>query len=148
VRAIKPENPGRPDMIGGDAVRQLMADHHITQHKYAPHIHGGVPVHQEYSLTDHPPHEELHTSQTHLWKPALEKYIKEGHEHLMDPDHANEDRESDMPYHPQTYDHNGRTWIDEGHHRILARRMVGEDVTAFHGFTAGHDHDDDDWDTD
>lgn len=142
--AALPGDPDRPNMASGEPVRQFMAKHHITQHAAAPHIDGEIQPTYEGSTHEFGPHEELHTKQTHLWKPALEQYVREGHEHLMDPDYDYDGQESDVPYHPQVYTHGDHDWIDEGHHRIIAKRMLGEGVTAHLGAT--HEPDDGEWD--
>ena len=152
VRAL-PGEPDRPNMVSGEPVKRLMAEHGIVVHASAPHIDAEIQPQYEGSASFYP-HEELHTSQNHLWKPALENYIKHGHEHLCHPDYEHEDETSEteddhhehyhIPYRPQIYTHGDNDWIDEGHHRILASRMLGEHFEAEHGVTL--EPDDGKWD--
>lgn len=73
--------------------------------------------------------EVLHTSQTHLHAPTLQKYIR-GEAPEMDPDFMDDDvyGESTVRYLPDiaTTDR-GNPFITEGHHRIVAARLRGED---------------------
>ena len=65
------------------------------------------------------PHETLHTTQSHLHVPTLQKYLKGDipeHDPLYEPD--------EVPYHPEVaYDEHGNQWIQEGHHRLVASRL-------------------------
>lgn len=74
--------------------------------------------------------ERLYTRQSHLHMPTLMKYAAEPHawEYTVDPD-------TGLAYLPQVYsdDVTGRQWVDEGHHRILAARLNGDDVRAWRG---------------
>lgn len=65
------------------------------------------------------PHETLHTTQSHLHVPTLQKYLKGDipeHDPLYAPD--------EVPYHPEVaYDEHGNPWIEEGHHRLVTSRL-------------------------
>lgn len=76
----------------------------------------------------------LYTSQTHFHLPTLRKYAESPHEWegREDPDLGPE-----VPYLPHVFWDEGtnRQWIDEGHHRIMAARLNGDDVRVWRGNT-------------
>lgn len=65
-------------------------------------------------------HEPLNTTQQHLHAPTLRRYMTVGPPE-MDPE------DSEREYHPEVLrTENDTPWIDEGHHRIIASRLLGE----------------------
>lgn len=113
-----------PEVITGRVARHVMERADVVQTKAeSPHIatEGAV---AGYGQDRGYPSDTVHTSQKHLHVPTLNRYaagdIPEG-----DPDYADEETgESYMPYHPETYEHGGKTWVAEGHHRIVATRLA------------------------
>lgn len=150
VRAL-PDDPRKPGYVEGEPVRRLMAEHNIVMHPTGPFHHEINSQGYLGSRTYHP-HEELHASQNHLWKPALEEYIRNGWEHEIDHDYDSDDEDhlpehlkNSEPYHPEVFHVGDRAWIDEGHHRILANRMQG---LSFPGRARTTNEDDSDIDYD
>lgn len=71
--------------------------------------------------------EVLHTSQGHLYAPAVQKYMS-GDVPEFDPDYADEEGVSDVRYLPEIQStERGTPWIGEGHHRLVASRLLGQD---------------------
>lgn len=119
---------GLPDRIGPSDAHKLFSEHNIVLHDSSPHQHG-FHAEPDFDTEYHAPDDELHTGQAHLYRPALEHYIKHPYEHsddLLDTENGEDKR-------AQTYTHQDKTWIAEGHHRILADRMThGNGVDAAH----------------
>jgi|KBSMisStaDraftv2_1062788.scaffolds.fasta_scaffold73176_4 hypothetical protein len=68
--------------------------------------------------------EPLHTSQAHLHGPTLERYMHEG---APETEFVNGEEDWEVPYSPDvTEDRHGNTWINEGHHRMVASRLRGD----------------------
>lgn len=112
-----------PEVITGAVARHVMHQADIVQTKAdAPHIANswwGVEMDRGQ------PYSTVHTSQSHLHVPTLNRYAA-GDVPKMDPDYIDEETgESYMPYEPETYEHQGKTWVSEGHHRIVAERLGG-----------------------
>lgn len=144
VRSI-PVDPKAPDDITGSHLKDLLGEHNIHLHESHEDPTFGPVEHEvshEGDLARHHPSEVLHTSQPSMQRSSLEHYIKRGHEHILKADgrgfHEANDPENDI-YHPITYSHGGHWdaphWIEDGHHRILAARMLGKTVTAESGWT-------------
>lgn len=72
-----------------------------------------------------PASEELHTTQGSLDKSGIRHFI----DHPNNPEHWKEGEGYDAP---QVYSHQGKTWIYEGHHRIMASRLRGEHSIKVH----------------
>lgn len=74
--------------------------------------------------------ERLYTRQAHFHLPTLRKYAENPHAW-----ESETDEDTGAPYLPEIYDDDvtNRTWIDEGHHRIMAARINGDDVRAHRG---------------
>ena len=100
-----PQEPGDPPEWEG---------HYLEE---APHVLHGY--HDEPQPGYRPHHEELWTSQSHLHMPTLAKYAR-GDIPEHDPDYG----EEHVPYQPETYEHEGKRWIYEGHHRTIATRLA------------------------
>lgn len=126
VRAL-PDDKERPGQSSGEPVKRLMAEHGIVVHPTHPYDMGfDVGAHHEQT-THVDESTELHTGQTHLWKPALEHYIKHPDTLHSQQDASDLDDEGN-PYHedhPEVFHHQDKMWIGEGHHRLLAGRMMG-----------------------
>jgi hypothetical protein len=70
------------------------------------------------------PHGEVWTSQQHLHVPTLREYAQ-GDVPETDPDYFDKELgRSEMPYEPDTYEHGGKTWMAEGHHRTVVKRLA------------------------
>lgn len=143
VRAL-PTAEGSDDDIEPHALRALLAEHNIVQHPKEEDPSFGPVEHEvnfEGDYTTHHPSEVLHTSQPTMQKSSLEFHLRNDHTKMLKSDgngfHAPENE--DDKYHPITYSHgdhwNAPNWIDDGHHRILAFRMLGKPVTAESGWT-------------
>jgi hypothetical protein len=111
-----------PEVITGAVARHVMHQADIVQTKAdAPHIAQswwGVEMGRGH------PYGTVHTSQAHLHVPTLSRYAA-GDIPEFDPDYDYDDEPgtSDVRYEPETYEHGGKTWIAEGHHRIVADRL-------------------------
>lgn len=71
--------------------------------------------------------ETLHTSQTHLYAPAVQKYMA-GDVPEFDEDYVDDSGVSDVQYLPEIGStERGTPFIQEGHHRLVAARLRGED---------------------
>jgi hypothetical protein len=114
-----------PDVIRGRVATHVMHQADIRQTRAtgttygghtervdAPHIAG---VTEGYGNYGHP-HGEVWTSQSHLHVPTLKHHMEHGPPE-QDPDYP------EMSYKPETYEHGGKTWLAEGHHRTVARRL-------------------------
>lgn len=77
--------------------------------------------------------ERLYTNQQHLHVPTLRKYAQNPHSWEDTPA---EDRHTESPFLPESDDDeyrpfvyedgaDGRQWVEEGHHRIMAARLNG-----------------------
>jgi hypothetical protein len=117
--------------IHGQAAREIFHQANIRMwpEQSAPHL-GRSEGNIAYDLnmggyapktTDVRPHETLHTSQQHLHGPTLASLL------------VNRDPEKEE--HPvQVYEsRRGHTWIEEGHHRIVASRLQRYTEEAQHG---------------
>lgn len=145
VRAL-PTAEGSDDDIEPGALKALLAEHSIVQHEpeddptFGPVDHD---VNHEGDYTVHHPREVLHTSQPTMQKSSLVHYLRNDHAEMLKADgngfHA--PNHPDEKYHPITYSHGDHwdadNWIEDGHHRILASRMLGKPVKAESGWTHG-----------
>lgn len=69
--------------------------------------------------------EELNTAQDYLHGPTVRDYMKDGGVPEVDP-HYDDER----AYLPEVHTSlRGHKWIDEGHHRIVASRLRGDNGT-------------------
>lgn len=118
--------------IHGEHARQLMRSVNVrTWPIDMPAMFRDVrPARGEGPVVEIDPDETLHTAQSHLHLPTLEKYVRgEVPEH--DPDFEDEEG---VPYLPEVLTGaREERWINEGHHRIVAARLRGEDVPAWEG---------------
>jgi hypothetical protein len=114
-----------PEVIQGRAARHVMAQADIRQTGEgveAPHIaqswfdYGG-------SYEQGHPRGEVWTSQRHLHTPTLHRYATEGPPEF-DEEYPAEREEDRTPYEPETYEHGGKEWLLEGHHRTVATRLA------------------------
>jgi hypothetical protein len=112
-----------PTVITGRVARHVMEQADIIQHHAeAPHIASGGHIGQEPDRGY--PDDVLYTSQSHLHVPTLNRYARgDIPEFDSDYDYDDEPGTSDVPYEPETYQHQGKTWVAEGHHRIIAQRL-------------------------
>jgi hypothetical protein len=122
-----------PDILQGRAALHVMheADIRQTHPKVeAPHIaDAGFDV--GHTLESGYPRGEVWTSQRHLHTPTLHRYAQ-GDVPQYDPDefmgsiHGDPEppEEERTPYEPETYEHGGREWLLEGHHRTVAARLA------------------------
>jgi hypothetical protein len=109
-----------PEVITGRVARHVFERADIVQSKAdAPHIAGAT---EGYGEGRGYPWGTAHTSQGHLHVPTLNRYAR-GDIPEYDEDYASDEGESDVPYEPETYEYGGKTWIAEGHHRIVADRL-------------------------
>jgi hypothetical protein len=76
-------------------------------------------------MWDMPASQELHTSQTHVDRAGVRSYI----DRPNDPEHWDENNGYDAP---SVYEHQGKLWIHEGHHRIIASRLRGDSSIKVH----------------
>jgi hypothetical protein len=117
--------------IHGQAARNIFRQANIRMwpERSAPHL-GRSEGYIAYDLnmggyapktTDVRPHETLHTSQQHLHGPTLTSLLAS--------------RDPEKEEHPvQVYESKrGHTWIEEGHHRLVASRLQGWSEEAEHG---------------
>jgi hypothetical protein len=116
-----------PEQAKGRMAQHIMARAGIRQTKRgvdAPHIVDWGSV-GEYERGY--PKGEVWTSQRHLHLPTLRHYMR-GNVPEYDPDvdydikHGHHEGEREF-YDPETYEHGGKTWLAEGHHRTIARRL-------------------------
>jgi GNAT superfamily N-acetyltransferase len=106
-----------PDnMIQGRHLNQLYREHNIHFHEEDPYEAGEVGDDHMTGDTGTSIHHSLgtplHTSQAHLWKHTLRHFIE------------NPGASGDAKR-PHTWTHAGQHWIGDGHHRIVADRMLG-----------------------
>jgi hypothetical protein len=98
--------------------------HGFVFHKEdAPHIIGeveGYTYQQPHEMTTLSTDVPLHTSQTSFGKWGLAHYAKTGY----DPEEWSDD---DGHNAPQVYQYQGKIWVAEGHHRLLADRLTGKE---------------------
>jgi hypothetical protein len=113
-----------PHVLKGRAAFHVMhqADIRQTHPKVEmPHIaNAGFDIGRTYEQAY--PRGEVWTSQRHLHTPTLVRYAQgDIPEHEWE--WPTEDDEEKTPYHPETYEHGGREWLLEGHHRTVATRL-------------------------
>lgn len=110
-----------PEVVTGPVVRHIFKRADIVHTRAeAPHLVGTA---NDQERDRGQPSGELRTSQSHLHTPTLNRYAR-GDVPEWDNDYIDEETgESYMPYEPETYQHQGKTWIEEGHHRIVADRL-------------------------
>lgn len=127
-----------PEVIQGRTSRHVMAMANVRQtpqskphpldpspdyHKDwlvdAPHLVSGYHNAPEYGYRPH--HEELWTSQDTLHAPTLKKYAQGN---IQKPQHEDFGDDIDPHYEPETYEHQGKRWLYEGHHRTVATRLA------------------------
>jgi hypothetical protein len=82
------------------------------------------------NMWDMPATEKLHTTQGSLEKSGIRHYI----DHPNNPENWKEGEGYDAP---EVYSHKGKTWIHEGHHRIIASRLRGEHSIKVHHWDTG-----------
>lgn len=123
--------PEERGFIAGEHARSLFRQANIRQwHADAPHLgrsEGYIDYNDVDWRTGKPymmeidPEDVLHTSQRHLHGPTLVSMLTHGVR-----------RHQDHPV--QTYESaRGDTWIEEGHHRLVTRRLQGLVVMSQHG---------------
>jgi hypothetical protein len=119
-----------PEVVQGRAARHIMAQANVRmtgrdpeKPRYAPnivapHVAGSAEGYGNYGYRPH--HEELWTSQSHLHLPTLARYAQGDIpvKQQAEPDYGDPD------YEPETYEHGGKRWIAEGHHRTVATRLA------------------------
>jgi len=91
----------------------------------APHLTGEVDGYGQQhpdEMWDMPSDVQLHTSQESVDTGTLKHF----REQPNDPNNYVEAEGYDAP---QVYHHDGKYWISEGHHRVLASRMRGDSST-------------------
>lgn len=77
------------------------------------------------------PDDVLHTNQSGLYAPAIRDYMQSNpadtppEEHEEDTDNEYGDGDNYFPYLPEVIDsERGKPWIEEGHHRLVASRLM------------------------
>ena len=110
-----------PEVITGRVARHVMERADIVQVKsLTPQ---DVGVYDDETERGYP-WDTVHTRQSHLHVPTLNRYAAgDIPEFDSDYDYDDEPGTSDVPYTPQTYNYADKTWIAEGHHRIVADRL-------------------------
>lgn len=109
------------DMIQGEHLHKLLAEHNVHLHEEDPWEAGEVDDDHMTGDTGrsrhHAPDVPLHTAQNNLWRPTLEHFIRNPG--------ASGDAER-----PSTWTHGDQHWINGGHHRIIADRMAQKQGTT------------------
>lgn len=124
---------GFDEVIPHHQATQLMHEHGIHFHDDDPIEAGDVDedehlVHSSQApLVHHPAHVPLHTSQAHLYRSALEHYIRNPY--------TGGGGIGPRPGEPKIWEHEGQHWVNEGHHRILADRMTHGNGVKAHDLT-------------
>lgn len=71
------------------------------------------------------PHDVLHTNQGHLYAPAVQHYMEHNPADNRPEGEYNDDGDWDPPDTPEILSsEKGTNWIREGHHRIVASRLM------------------------
>ena len=107
-----------PEQFGEDEEldRQLAADDTRT-HQHPHEMH------------DLPAHQAVHTTQDTVDRAGIRSYIDKPN----NPEHWTEEGYDA----PEVYHHQGKMWIYEGHHRIIASRLRGEPSIKVHFWDTG-----------
>lgn len=72
-----------------------------------------------HEMVDLPAHVEVHTTQLSVDRAGIRSYVDRPNDHTRWDDEIGFDA-------PQVYQHSGKLWVYEGHHRIIASRLRGE----------------------
>jgi len=83
-----------------------------------------------HDMVDIPFDQVLHTSQQAVDAPGLRAYVDKPN----NPEEWKDDYGYDAP---QVFSHKGKLWIHDGHHRIIASRLRGEQSFKAHFWSTG-----------
>ena len=86
--------------------------------------------HHPGDMWDMPASEELHTTQSVLNKSTIRHFVD-------NPNNPEEWKDGEGYNAPEVYTHQGKLWVHEGHHRLIASRLRGDSSTKVHHWDTG-----------